>query len=126
MAMHDFPAKPVAGGALGLWQQRTWMWIVAAGLDVYILGFVIGLQPSGPLCGSPLLPDSRAAELLDRQQGGIGAAVTCYRDIDSDSVPVWILMGLGVALVLAGVVARIVRIRLLAGFSGEEEASEAR
>lgn len=123
--MHDSPVKPAAGGPLGLWQQRTWMWVVAAGLDVYILGFVVGLQPSGPLCGSPLLPDSRAAELLDRQQGGIGAAATCYRDIDSDSMPVWILMGLGVALVLAGVVARIVRIRLLAGSPGAGEGGQA-
>ena len=119
MAMHDAPAKP-AGGALGFWQQRTWLWIVAAGFDVYILGFVIGLQPSGPLCGSPLLPDSRAAEMLDLQQGG-GAAASCYRSIDSDSVPVWILMGVGVGLVLTGVVVRIIRIRLLGGSPGVGE-----
>ncbi len=88
-----------------------WMWIAAAGLDVYILGFVIGLQPAGPLCGSPLAPNSRAAELLDQQQGGGGAAAACYRSIDADSVPVWILLALGIALVIAGVAARIVIIR---------------
>lgn len=94
------------------------MWIVAAGFDVYILGFVIGLQPSGPLCGSPLLPNSRAAELADLEQGGTAAA-TCYRTIDSDSVPVWILMATGICLVLVGVVVRIVRIRLFAGSAGK-------
>ncbi|MDQ0767999.1 hypothetical protein QF031_000748 [Pseudarthrobacter defluvii] len=115
MARRDSPLKTVSRGAVGIWQQRTWMWIVAAGFDVYILGFVIGLQPSGPLCGSPLVPDSRAAELFDLQHAGSSAAATCYRDIGSDSVPVWILMGLGVGLVLTGVVARIIRIRLFAG-----------
>lgn len=108
---HVFLTKPLTGGKQGLWQRRVWMWIAAAGLDVYILGFVIGLQPSGPLCGSPLVPNSRAAELLDQQQGGGGAAAACYRSIDADSVPVWILLALGIALVIAGVAARIVTIR---------------
>lgn len=115
MKMRDPQAKPVPAGKLGFWQQRTWLWIVAAGFDVYILGFVIGLQPSGPLCGSPLLPNSRAAELADLEEAGRGAAATCYRTIDSDSVPVWSLMALGIGLVLLGVVVRIVRIRLFAG-----------
>lgn len=101
------------------------MWIVAAGFDVYILGFVIGLQPSGPLCGSPLFPNSRAAEQLDFAQGNVGAAATCYRTIEADSVPVWILMALGVGLVLTGVVVRIVRIRLFAGSAGDGKAGQA-
>ncbi|HEY1157697.1 MAG TPA: hypothetical protein VGE95_15600, partial [Arthrobacter sp.] len=108
---HVFLTKPLMGGKQGLWQRRMWMWIAAAGLDVYILGFVIGLQPAGPLCGSPLVPNSRAAELLDQQQGGGGAAAACYRSIDADSVPVWALLALGIALVIAGVAARIVTIR---------------
>ncbi|MDQ0673978.1 hypothetical protein QFZ36_001539 [Pseudarthrobacter siccitolerans] len=125
MATRDSSAKAASAGKLGFWQQRTWIWIIAAGLDVYILGFFIGLQPAGPLCGSPLLPNSRAAELLDLEQAGIGAAAACYRNIDSDSVPVWILMALGVGLVLTGVVVRIVRIRLFAGSGGVGKASQA-
>ena len=124
--MHDSPAEPVSLGRPGFWQQRAWMWVVAAGLDVYILGFVIGLQPSGPLCGSPLFPNSRAAEQLDFAQGRVGAAATCYRTIEADSVPVWILMGVGVGLVLTGVVVRIVRIRLFGGSVGAEKAGQAR
>ena len=108
---HVFLTKPLMGGKQGLWQRRVWMWIAAAGLDVYILGFVIGLQPAGPLCGSPLVPNSRAAELMDQQRGGGGAAAAFYRSIDADSVPVWILMAVGVGLVIAGVAARIVIIR---------------
>lgn len=126
MERRNSPAKPASAGKLGFWQQRTWIWVVAAGLDVYVLGFVIGLQPSGPLCGSPLFPNSRAAEMLDFEQGGIGAAAMCYRTIDSDSVPVWILMALGIALVLTGVVVRIVRIRLFAGSAGVGKAGQAR
>ncbi|MFC8522031.1 hypothetical protein [Pseudarthrobacter sp. NPDC057230] len=115
MKTRDPQAKPVPAGKPGFWQQRTWMWIVAAGFDVYILGFVIGLQPAGPLCGSPLLPNSHAAELADLEEAGKGAAATCYRAIDSDSVPVWTLMAIGIGLVLVGVVVRIVRIRIFAG-----------
>ncbi|MDQ0145978.1 hypothetical protein [Pseudarthrobacter niigatensis] len=111
MAMHDSPAKPTAAGNRGLWRRRMWMWIVAAGLDVYILGFVIGLQPSGPLCGSPLLRESHAAELIGLQKAGIGAAAVCYKNIDADSVPVWSLMALGVLMVIAGVAVRIIIIR---------------
>jgi hypothetical protein len=113
MAMHDSPAKPFSAGTQGLWlwRRRMWMWIVAAGLDVYILGFVIGLQPSGPLCGSPLLRESHAAELIGLQKAGIGAAAVCYKNIDADSVPVWTLMALGVFMVIAGVAVRIIIIR---------------
>ncbi|MDQ0118063.1 hypothetical protein J2T22_001240 [Pseudarthrobacter defluvii] len=111
MAMHDSPVKPTTARNRGLWRRRMWMWIVAAGLDVYILGFVIGLQPSGPLCGSPLLRESHAAELIGLQKAGIGAAAVCYKNIDADSVPVWSLMAVGVFMVIAGVAVRIIIIR---------------
>lgn len=111
MAMQDSPAKTVTVRDKGPWRRRMWMWIVAAGLDVYILGFVLGLQPSGPLCGSPLLRESHAAELIGLQKAGIGAAAVCYKNIDADSVPVWTLMAVGVFLVMAGVAVRIVSIR---------------
>lgn len=115
MATHDSPPKPVIADTQGIWQRRTWIWTIAAGLDVYVLGFVIGLQPAGPLCGSPLLPDSRAAEQFDLQHPGAGAAAACYRDIASDSIPVWILIALGAVLVLAGVTVRLVSIRRFRG-----------
>ncbi|MGN8132479.1 hypothetical protein [Paenarthrobacter sp. 22069] len=111
MGRRNSPARNVPPAKSGLWQQRTWLWIVAAGFDVYILGVVIGLQPAGPLCGSPLIPTSKAAELVDLEQAGIGAAAACYRNIDSDSIPVWSLIALGVLLVLVGVAARIINIR---------------
>ncbi|UUL77399.1 hypothetical protein NG819_08010 [Pseudarthrobacter sp. Fe7] len=109
--MHDSPAKTVTVRDKSPWRRRMWMWIVAAGLDVYILGFVLGLQPAGPLCGSPLLRESHAAELISLQKAGIGAAAVCYRNIDADAVPVWTLMALGVFIVMAGVAARIIIIR---------------
>ncbi|MNG36189.1 hypothetical protein D3C84_1231390 [compost metagenome] len=40
-----------------------------------------------------------------------GLAAECYRNIDAASVPVWILMALGIGLVLTGVAVRIVGIR---------------
>jgi hypothetical protein len=119
MEMRGTAAQPGPAGKLGLWQQRTWLWIVAAGLDIYILGVVIGLQPAGPLCGSPLIPTSKAAELVDLEQAGIGAAAACYRNIDSDSIPVWSLIALGVLLVVVGVVARIINIRRSTAVAGD-------
>lgn len=44
-------------------------------------------------------------------QHGTGMAAECYRNIDSASVPVWMLMALGIVLVMAGVTVRIVSIR---------------
>ncbi|NUT69575.1 hypothetical protein [Pseudarthrobacter sp. C4D7] len=119
MAIQD-SVKPGTARNQGLWQRRTWLLVVVAGFIVYILGFVIGLQPSGPLCGSPLLRDSHAAELMELQQAGIGAAAACYRSIDSESVPVWTLMAVGVAVVMAGVAARIISIRRAQGSAGVE------
>ncbi|TLM82033.1 hypothetical protein [Pseudarthrobacter sp. NamE5] len=92
-------------------QRRGWIVTVAVGFAVQILSIVIGLKAVGPLCGSPLLPQSRAAEISDLQQQTTGLAAECYRNIDSASVPVWILMALGIGLVLTGVAVRIVGIR---------------
>jgi len=64
----------------------------------------------GPLCGSPLIPESRPAEVFDALHRGAGAAAACYRSIGAASVPTWILIALGVLLVLAGVTVRIVSI----------------
>jgi hypothetical protein len=92
-------------------QRRGWMLTVAVGFALHILSFVIGLKTVGPLCGSPLLPHSSAAEMADLQMGTTGLAAECYRNIDSASVPVWFLMALGIGLVLTGVAVRIVAIR---------------
>ena len=73
-------------------------------------GIVFGLQKTGPLCGSPLVPDSRAAEAFDALHRGAGAAASCYRSIGAAAVPTWVLVALGVVLVLAGVTVRIVAI----------------
>jgi hypothetical protein len=92
-------------------QRRGWMLTVAVGFALHILSFVIGLKTVGPLCGSPLLPHSSAAEMADLQMGTTGLAAECYRNIDSAAVPVWILMALGIGLVLTGVAVRIIGIR---------------
>jgi hypothetical protein len=92
-------------------QRRGWMLTVAVGFALHILSFVIGLKTVGPLCGSPLLPHSSAAEMSDLQMRTTGLAAGCYRNIDSATVPVWMLMSLGIGLVLTGVVVRIVGIR---------------
>jgi hypothetical protein len=94
-----------------LGKRRGWILMIVVGFAVHILSFVIGLKTVGPLCGSPLLPQSRAAELVDAQLHSTGVAAECYRNIDSASVPVWILMAVGIGLVLAGVTVRLVGIR---------------
>jgi hypothetical protein len=92
-------------------QRRGWILTIAVGFALHILSFVLGLKTVGPLCGSPLLPQSTAAEMADLQLRSTGLAAECYRGIDSATVPVWILMAAGIGLVLTGVVVRIVGIR---------------
>ncbi len=92
-------------------QRRGWILTIAVGFALHILSFALGLKTVGPLCGSPLLPQSTAAEMADLQLRTTGLAAECYRGIDSATVPVWILMAAGIGLVLTGVVVRIVGIR---------------
>jgi Short C-terminal domain len=90
--------------------RRGWIWLIAAGFAVSIAGIFFGLQKVGPLCGSPLFPQSRQAEIFDALRTGSRAAGECYRNIDAASVPTWILIALGVVVVLVGVVIRVVAI----------------
>ena len=95
---------------LDLRTRRGWIWLIVGGFSVLVLGIIVGLQQTGPLCGSPLLPQSRPAEIYRlapaRVQGG-GGVLSEYR---SASVPTWGLIALGVVLVLAAVVIRVVSI----------------
>lgn len=111
MAVRDSPGNATQDINQELSQRRGWLLTVAVGFALYILSFVIGLKTVGPLCGSPLLPQSRAAEISDAQMQTTGAAAECYRNIDAAAVPVWILMALGIGLILTGVAVRIVGIR---------------
>jgi len=102
-------------------QRRGWLLTIAVGFALQLLSFVIGLKAVGPLCGSPLLPHSGAAEFSDAQGQTAGLATECYRNIDSASVPVWIVMALGIGLVLTGVAVRIVGIRRSVARAGDLE-----
>jgi hypothetical protein len=90
--------------------RRGWIWLIAAGFSVSITGIVVGVQKTGPLCGSALMPQSRAAEIFDALRSGSHAAAECYRSVDSAAAPTWTLIVLGIALVLAGVIIRVVSI----------------
>ena len=112
MEVRDSPRKPAAPAVNPEpGTPRGWIWMIVAGFAAHILSFVLGLQAAGPLCGSPLLPQSRAAEMFDSLRHGTGVAAECYRNIDAASVPVWILVALGLGLVLAGITVRVVSIR---------------
>jgi hypothetical protein len=111
MEVRDSPANMTWAMKQELGQRRGWIVTIAVGFALYILGVVIGVRVVGPLCGSALLPRSRAAEVSDSLQLTTGLAAECYRSIDSAAVPVWILMALGIGLVLTGVAVRIVGIR---------------
>ena len=97
-----------------VWQ--AWLWLIGAGFAVLLGGIIFGLQRTGPLCGSPLIPQSRPAEIFDALHRGAGAAAACYRSIGAAEVPTWILIAVGVLLVLAGVAVRIVSIGRSAPF----------
>ena len=111
MEVRDSPGDATRDINQELSQRRGWLLTVAVGFALHILSFVIGLKTVGPLCGSPLLPNSTAAEMADVQMRTTGLAAECYRNIDAATVPVWILMTLGISLVLVGVAVRIVGIR---------------
>ena len=112
MEVRDSPGKPVTQAVNPEpGTRRGWIWTIVGGFAVDIFGFVLGLQKAGPPCGSPLIPQSQAAEMLDSLRQGTQAAAECYRKIDSASVPVWILMALGIGLVLTGITVRVVSIR---------------
>ena len=87
--------------------RRGWLWIVTAGFAVLITGVISGLRKAGALCGSPLIPESRAAERFDALHPGSSAAAACYRTIESAAALTWLIIVLGVVLVLAGVILRI-------------------
>ena len=110
MEVRDSPGNATRDINQELSQRRGWILTIAVGFALHILSFVIGLKTVGPLCGSPLLPQSHAAEMVDSQMAN-GLAAECYRNIDSAAVPVWTLMALGIGLVLTGVAVRIVGIR---------------
>ncbi|MCU1519133.1 MAG: hypothetical protein JWQ75_3854 [Pseudarthrobacter sp.] len=111
MDVRDSPANTTRAINQELGQRRGWLVTVAVGFALHILSLVIGVRAVGPLCGSPLLPRSREAEIVDSLQPTSGLAAECYRNIDSAAVPVWMLMALGIGLVLTGVAVRIVGIR---------------
>jgi hypothetical protein len=111
MEVRDSPGNSTVDINQELSQRRGWILTIAVGFAFYILGFVIGMKTVGPLCGSPLLPQSSAAEEADIQMRTTGLAAECYRNIESATVPVWILMAVGIGLILTGVAVRIVGIR---------------
>jgi uncharacterized membrane protein len=105
--------------------RRGWIWLIAAGFSVSITGIIVGLQKAGPLCGSALMPQSRAAEIFDALRTGSRAASECYRRADSAAVPTWTLIVLGFALVLTGVIIRVVSInRYAAGAASPSVAAQ--
>ncbi|MFP5367756.1 MAG: SHOCT domain-containing protein [Actinomycetes bacterium] len=90
--------------------RRGWIWLIAAGFAVSVVGIIVGMQKAGPLCGSPLIPQSREAEIFDALRPGSQAAAECYRNIDAAAVPAWTLIALGIMVVLTGVIIRVVTI----------------
>ena len=85
--------------------RRGWIWLIVAGFAVSVAGIIAGLQKAGPLCGSPLIPQSRQAEIFDALRSGSRVAGECYRRIDAAAAPTWMLIAAGflpALLTLAG------------------------
>lgn len=90
--------------------RRGWIWLIVAGFAVSVAGIIAGLQKAGPLCGSPLIPQSRQAEIFDALRSGSRVAGECYRRIDAAAAPTWMLIAAGIVVVLTAVVIRVVSI----------------
>lgn len=119
MEVRDSPRNASKAIDQELSQRRGWILTIAVGFALHILSVILGLRAVGPLCGSPLLPQSSAAEMVDLQQPTTGLAAECYRAIDSASLPVWTVMALGIGLVLTGVAVRIIGIRRSVAAAGK-------
>ncbi|MDR6557430.1 hypothetical protein J2809_001786 [Arthrobacter pascens] len=90
--------------------RRGWIWLIVAGFAVSVAGIIVGLQKAGSLCGSPLIPQSRQAEIFDALRSGSRVAGECYRRIDAAAAPTWMLIAAGIVVVLAAVIIRVVSI----------------
>ena len=88
---------------------RGWLWLVIVGPVVTIIGIIIGSTSTGSMCGSVFSPKSTVAELYDTLGGSLGgAARSCEKSIAAAAVPTWILIVLGIALVLVGIIVRAI------------------
>lgn len=87
---------------------RGWMWLVIVGPVVTIIGIIIGSISAGSMCGSVFAPESRVAEYYDAMGGYGGAARACEKSIAAAAVPTWILIVLGIALIMVGIIVRAI------------------
>lgn len=88
---------------------RGWLWLVIVGPVVTIVGIIIGSMSTGSMCGSVFSPKNHVAELYDSMRGSLGgAASSCEKSVAAAAVPTWILIVLGIALVLVGIIIRAI------------------
>lgn len=88
---------------------RGWLWLVIIGPVVTIVGIIIGSLSVGSMCGSVFSPKNHVAELYDSLRGSLGgAASSCEKSIAAAAVPTWILIVLGIALILVGIIIRAI------------------
>ena len=77
-------------------------------VDTCLIGIVVGSMSAASMCGSVFTPKSRVAELYDTLRGSLGGTSSCEKSIAAAAVPTWILIVLGVALVLVGIIVRAI------------------
>lgn len=87
---------------------RGWMWLVIVGPILTIIGIVVGLVGTGPMCGSVFAPESRVAQYYDSYGGFGGATRACEKSIAAAAVPTWILIVLGIVFILMGILIRAI------------------
>ncbi|QYF88500.1 SHOCT domain-containing protein [Arthrobacter sp. PAMC25284] len=90
-------------------RSKGWIWLVVLGAIASLIGIIMGFQKAGGLCGSVFRPDSMAAELADTLRGSFGGyGASCDKSIASMAVPTWILIVVGIALILTGIIVRAI------------------
>lgn len=82
--------------------------LVISGGVLLVLGLVLGLRPLGDGCGSVLRADDSGAAIRDAVFADNGllssAAAACEVSRSHWLIPVWLLIGLGLAALLAALV----------------------
>jgi hypothetical protein len=93
---------------------KRWGGIWFGGITAFIgiitasIGINTGNQKAGYLCGSVFEPESLTAEYVDAGRGGNTAVTSCNQQIAALTVPTWLPIVLGIALIVIAFVGAVI------------------
>ena len=88
----------------------VWFGAITAfiGIITVSIGINTGNQKAGYMCGSVFKPESLTAEYFDAGAGGNSAVTSCNQQIAALTVPTWLPIVLGIALIVIACVGAVI------------------